>query len=255
MAEIESSPIMSLLSKYLPLSGGTMTGDLDIASHKITTINHSIKEIDANWLGIRNKADTAYSRLLVLNIRSAEGLEISDALGVVSTQNADGAILEFQARLNSSTRVNVARLVSAAEPYFEISRTMLLKPVTTSLTLEGQLKYDSTEKRIKYYDGAAEKALYADADLTTAISTSWGQHLAGTQTQLDISGQGSALVKTNGDGSSGNTKIYIDGTLVHTINAGSAVDIAVQFRKSLKIETYAITDSSNDSGSVKGNYA
>ena len=50
---------------YVDESGDTMSGNLDMAGHKIYTTNFCIKELDSDYLQIMNRAETQRKRLAI----------------------------------------------------------------------------------------------------------------------------------------------------------------------------------------------
>ena len=62
----------------------------------------------------------------------------------------------LKARDNGVTLVEVARLQGAADPYLQATLPMVLKPSSEPGTVvEGHFWYDSTAKKLKFYNGTA----------------------------------------------------------------------------------------------------
>ena len=74
----------------------------------------------------------------------------------VTTGNADGRNVQFHARDNGVGLVEIARMQGAADPYWQMTTAMRLNPVAQPGTLvEGHFWYDSTAKKLKFYNGTA----------------------------------------------------------------------------------------------------
>lgn len=145
-----------LISLYLLLTGGTLSGDLTIGAQKIITTNHSIKQLDATWLGVRNAADDAVSNLKLGAISLADFLYVAvDAKGI-SPPNVNSNYFIFRARDNDSDLVEAARLVGAADPYFQATLPMVLNPSATPATIvEGHFFYGSTPDKLQFQNASA----------------------------------------------------------------------------------------------------
>lgn len=168
---------------YLPLAGGTMAGDIALGANKLKTTNHILKEQDVQTLALKNADDNAYQNLLVNTylfytalVANADGLSIYP-------YNSDNYTLLFKARDSGVGLAEVARLVGAADPYFQATLPMVLKPVATaslpSTPVEGMIGYDSTLDKITYRDAGSWQTLEPvsivrkTADETVHDSTTW----------------------------------------------------------------------------------
>jgi hypothetical protein len=117
----------------IPLSGGTLTGDLNIGANKIKTSHLTIIE-DADGVTLDVMDSGA-------NFRSLQGLNwvIANA-GYMKTQDSDGRYFAFGARDSTVNMVEVGRVQGAADPYFRIGRDdagMALNAVTDVLVIQG----------------------------------------------------------------------------------------------------------------------
>jgi hypothetical protein len=121
----------------IPLSGGTLTGDLNIGANKIVTSTCAIKEVGASLLGIRDSADTTYRNLRAGTFYSSTFSIYSG--GYITTESSDNAICDMRARDNGVGMVTIGSLISAADPYFRIGRDdsgVALNAVTDMLVFQ-----------------------------------------------------------------------------------------------------------------------
>ncbi len=116
----------------IPLTGGTMTGDLNIGANKIKTSHLTIiEDADGVTLDIMDSG---------ANFRNLQGLNwvIANA-GYLKTQDSDGRYFAFGARDTTVNMVEVGRVQGAADPYFRIGRDdtgMSLNTVTDVLVIQ-----------------------------------------------------------------------------------------------------------------------
>ena len=74
----------------------------------------------------------------------------------VTTGDADNRNVQFHARDNGVGLVEIARMQGAADPYWQMTTAMRLNPVAQPGTLvEGHFWYDSSAKKLKFYNGTA----------------------------------------------------------------------------------------------------
>jgi len=212
---------------YLPRAGGTMTGDIAMGSKGIKTTCYYLREETGYGLVIRNAADTDYANLALSNLY----LKSVSSYLVHATINAgdyDNATLAFNARDNGVGAVEVAKLVGAADPYFQATLPMRLYPSSAPGTLvEGHFWYDNTAKTIKFRDASATKTLYptehaAGDVLWQYIDTELTFSLLGDYTrarEIQVGFGGTLRIKfdiLSGDGTPVYGRIYKNGVAVGT---------------------------------------
>ncbi|MBU1173065.1 MAG: hypothetical protein KKD44_26175 [Proteobacteria bacterium] len=154
-------PIMGLLRNYLPLAGGTMTGNITIGSNLIKGTSASIRD-DGYSIQVRNLANDDYFALVAKTLSLMEVLTLNGDGFEVNARNADNNYVMFKARDNGVDRVEVARLQGAAAPYLQATLGIRLSPVTSMAAVEGMLRYDNTQKKLVYRDDSGEKTMALD---------------------------------------------------------------------------------------------
>jgi len=122
MPESNITVILSRIANYLPLAGGTLTGDLTIGSNAIKTTNHLIKELNSNDIALRNVGDTAYIQLNVLNVNIQNGGRIYMEVNATSidAREQNGAYFLIKVRDTDVGQVEVARAQGDVDPEFQI---------------------------------------------------------------------------------------------------------------------------------------
>ena len=101
----------------------SLGGHLDIAGNHLKTTNLSFYENDSDGFIVRNAADTATKGIALTTLRwSATLLSTGNPLASISTTNTDDCYVVIQSRDNTVGVVEVARFMSAADPYFQIGR-------------------------------------------------------------------------------------------------------------------------------------
>jgi len=142
-----------VIDVFLPLAGGTMAGDLNIGAHKLKTTNCLIREeADPAFMGIRNAADDDY-RSLVAHVLDCRSYLSFTSGGSIRARNYDDAAVVIQARNNTVGLAEVARYQGAADPYFQATLPMVLKPsATPGALVEGHFWYREDEDRLAIKD-------------------------------------------------------------------------------------------------------
>jgi len=139
------------------LPATTFTGDITLGANKLKTTNLLLKEGDADDLVLRNAADNTYKNLVLKSINWIAA--ISDIGGGASIQapNADNQYSVLKARDSGVGVVEIARFQGAADPYFQATLPMVLKPIATAslpaTPVKGMLAYDDTANKLKVYNG------------------------------------------------------------------------------------------------------
>jgi len=143
---------------YLPLTGGTMAGDIQMGANKLKTTDLLLKQEAATIMALRDLADANYVQLAIAQLRAYGGIAFFDNGLYIQTRNADDEFYYLRARDNGVAQVEVARIQSAADAYFQATLPMVLLPVAIPGTLvEGHFGYDSVIDRLWYRDAAATR--------------------------------------------------------------------------------------------------
>ena len=141
----------------------TNLGNVEIRGNNLRTTDLSLREYDAVSLTIRDLADTAY-RDLLLRILTFSTLGGVGATPSLSPENTDARPLLLQARDSGVGLVEVARLMGAADPYFQATLPMRLNPAgAPGVILEGHFWYDAGSNRLMYRDDAATRTVLDDS--------------------------------------------------------------------------------------------
>jgi len=136
------------------LSQLTIDTNLNLTTYAIKWTDITLKRENANELNLRNTANTAYKNIRIGNIRVAGGIEFYATDKSIEAYKANNGKSYLKAYDNDVGSVEVARLQGAADPYFQATLPMVLKPATEpSALVEGHFWYHSTPDRIWYKDG------------------------------------------------------------------------------------------------------
>lgn len=145
---------------YLPLTGGTLTGDLTIGANKIKTTNLLIKEGSGSDIFVRNLADSGYRDLHARYLWAEQKVHFG-ASATLDAKDSNAAVLPLRARDTDSQLVNVARLVGAADPYLEMTLPFVLKPAAMpGAPVEGMIAYDPTLDELQFRDALATRRIF-----------------------------------------------------------------------------------------------
>lgn len=215
--------------KALPLTGGTLTGDLTMSgadivlgANKITLTDIIIKRYLAARLGIRNITDTGFAHVDLGNIYMIGSLAIDSSGAAINAKNTAAAYATLGAR-GATTLEEIARLVGhATNPHLQATLPMVLKPFTGDLpAIEGMFGYDGDDDRLKYRDGAATQTIqphYVKVGTFTNDTANGDQAVTGVGFQPDFllifnSTTHSIMVY---DGTRQVAAIYLDGSWQHS---------------------------------------
>lgn len=147
----------------MPMSQGipnplTTPGDVNIGANKLKTTNLIIKEGDASNFYIRNLADSAYRSIIALSYTITSGGRLAVDSGNSSIQAGpnDNEYIEFKSRDNGVGFVEVARMQSAADPYFQATLGIVLLPMAQpAVPVVGRVIYNSATNKLNFWDGTA----------------------------------------------------------------------------------------------------
>ncbi len=216
---------------YLPLAGGTMVGDIQMEANKLRTTNNLLKESVAGWMVIRNAADALNISLAVLGLQVGSGITSEVDAVSLSARNLDGNHFKLQARDSGVGLVEIARLVGAADPYFQATLPMRLSPTAAALpAVEGMIGYNSGDDTLRLRRAADEVTFTAIPPgliamwhgLIANIPAGWAlcDGTGGTPNLIAKFVEGVATAATN-PGATGGSTLKTTGGHTHTI--GSAV--------------------------------
>lgn len=140
---------------YLPLSGGTLTGDLNIGAHKLKTTNLLLKEGAASYFHIRNADDDAFRSVYLAALALTDNIDFMTSAKYIAAISANNGYLALRAWDTDNALVEIARLVGTADPYFQATLPMVLKPATTpGATVEGMFGYHSTSDKLWFQNAS-----------------------------------------------------------------------------------------------------
>lgn len=146
-------------ARYLPLSGGTMTGDIALGANKLKTTTHYLYEEDINQLSIKRISDNARMGLILGALQFLEQIKAGGDAMPINVSDVDARYIKFQARDSGVGLVEVARIQGAADPYFQMTLPFRILPVATAALpgtpVEGMLAYDVTAHKLKVRVAAA----------------------------------------------------------------------------------------------------
>jgi hypothetical protein len=257
---IQVSVIMSLLSGYLPLAGGTMTGDINLGAHLLKTTNLALKQYDATYWIIRNTADTASKSLMADKVKADTSFESGGNPTYFDTANIDDYSTRLRARENGVGLVEIARLVSAAEPYFQITRSLLLLPQAAApgTLVEGMLWYDNATDLVQLRKAASTAVLATRGACLNAITTTWvTANTGGEHDKVSIAGHGVVRFVHTGDGdgtAASRASVRIDGTETLLLESNVAAEYCLIFNSSLIIHVNGNGSNEYSGGACYGNY-
>ena len=131
----------------------TATGDLTLDPASGIVLKQGGTEfasIAANTKDLGRVASNLWFRSIYLGT----GIDFRGNNASVDAPDTDGQQALFKARDTGVGKVEVARLQGAADPYFQATLPMVLNPSSQPGTVvEGHFWYDSTAKKLKFYNG------------------------------------------------------------------------------------------------------
>lgn len=168
--------ITSWAGHALPLTGGTLTGDLTMSGADIllganklkTTTNYLYEEVTSG-LSLKKISDNTRVRLKLSTLEFYTSLQAQASGLIIGAQPSNDAYLLGQAYDNDNALVETDRRQGAADPYFQMTLPMVLKPGSAPGTpVEGHLYYDNTAKILKFRDASAWRDVFSEAGWLTA---------------------------------------------------------------------------------------
>lgn len=148
---------------YLPLSGGTLRGDINLGAYRLLTTNLLLREGAATEIYIRNVLDNAFLSMRFLTLNLESDLALVNSVKSFFAPNVDGGYTMLKARDTGGLEVEIARMVGAADPYFQSTLPLRLSPIATgalpATPVEGMIAYNDTLKRLTYRDNASWQTL------------------------------------------------------------------------------------------------
>mgnify|MGYP001608987597 CR=1 FL=1 len=111
----------------------TAGGDVTLGANLLKTTNLYLKQLTSTFLSIQAISDNAYAGLALGE------LDIEKSGGIIRSQSFDDAYCIIQTRDNAVGLVEIARMVGAVDPYFQIGRDdtgVALNAVTDMLVLQ-----------------------------------------------------------------------------------------------------------------------
>jgi len=103
---------------YLPLAGGTMTGDITLGANLLKYTNVAIKEDGATVIGMYDAAGLNYRSVALDDIQPIGSLQFQVDAEEISAPDADDDYTIIKARDNGVGLTEVARISGAADPTF-----------------------------------------------------------------------------------------------------------------------------------------
>jgi len=105
---------------YLPLTGGTLTGDLTLGTNDLIFTNTLLREDGATDVGVYDAAGLNYRSLAVDDISLIGSLLFTTSSEDIRAPNIDAAFVGIYARDTGVGLIEVARITGAATPSFDL---------------------------------------------------------------------------------------------------------------------------------------
>lgn len=163
--------------------GWDADGNFVIGANKLKTTTHYIHEVDVATVGIRKIADDDYMRLRVGTLDFDDSIEAFSNGAFLAARNVNANYVILKARDSGVGLVEIARLVGAADPYFQMTLPMVLAPAgIPGALVEGHLAYVAADKKLAFYDGTAALFLATNPRGLFTTLTFWDDTVTGGTT-------------------------------------------------------------------------
>jgi len=94
--------------------------DIEIGANKLSTTNVDLVDLGAYLLGVRRKGTTTSADVRLWNVLLDGNVSFQASPRSIDAQNADDAYVSFRARDTGVGLVEIARMVGATDPYFQL---------------------------------------------------------------------------------------------------------------------------------------
>lgn len=159
-------------SNFLPLSGGTLTGNITFGTDLGVQFTTAFLKGYAAFLALRNATDTGYGDWRIQS-QEVYGDYKAQATGLkLQARNADDATFILEARDNGAGLVEIARLAGAADAYFQATLPLRFNPQAGApgVPVEGMVWYLDADDRL-YLRKAASTVVLGEGVRNYAAGT------------------------------------------------------------------------------------
>jgi len=163
-SDIDCLYIAGLYSRYYgstaDFAGATIVTCSATAKYNLIDLRGTESDSEVSDLGDLNRFRFADGQIMQsVFYLNASSFYFQTNSPLLAARNFDTAYLRFGARDTGVATVEVARVQGAADPYFQATLPMVLKPVVTAslpaTPVEGMIAYDNTLNKLVVYNGAA----------------------------------------------------------------------------------------------------
>lgn len=141
-------------------------GDISLGANKLIVNALLIKNIGNDYLMVRDSGDSVYKNVICSQCYAESSLFLENGAitlfsdtSYLTPRDADGTVFLIKARDTGVGLVEVARVVGAADPYFQATLPLRLLPIVTAslpgTPVEGMIAYDNTLNKLVVYNGSA----------------------------------------------------------------------------------------------------
>jgi len=125
--------ILSRIANYLPLAGGTMTGDITMGTNTIKMGTDVMLKGSGDIVAFQNWAGTDTKNLEAATVRAYYLSFTNIVQGKIQTGNGDTSNVLIEARTVGVGLTTIAKLCPAASPFLSISGALATLPLNTTL--------------------------------------------------------------------------------------------------------------------------